>query len=358
MGTLTATDSVDRPLPLFQNGMRPIDLNHDLPALADLMEIGFGAELDESGRAMLREMRMLGRTAWLLSATNAIAPLIGGLQQGYVWMTDGKLIGNVSTMPMTTAQSGQHDRKGTIVANVVVHPDYRRRGIAADLLRESLNDVRRRGFAFAELQVIADNDGARQLYQAAGFRPVRTFTAWARPARLSPPSPLRSYPGMPEATLLTRNDWRLEYELAERARPNQMGGLGWLRPTMPRTFNPNLLAQLGGWLIAQGRESWVVYAPGNAGRVRDRSLWGVARLNMIFGSPDQLDLLIDPALDSAAQTQIARILLRAVLQRLSGRTRTIAIEHPTDDEIGATVLREVGFEPRWTKTTMWLDLRG
>jgi len=351
MGTLTITDHVSSPL-IEVDGSRPIDLNRDLPALADLMEIGFGRELDEGGRAMLREMRMLGRTSWLLHATNALAPLLGGLQEGYVWLIDGKIIGNVSTMPMSAAQSGRPTEKGAIVANVVVHPDYRRQGIAASLLRESLADIRRRGVTFAELQVVADNTHALDLYRAAGFRPVRTFTAWARPARLSAPPPIIPGVGLPEVTLRAGYDWRAEYQLADRARPNSIGRLGWLRPTVPRAFNPGWLTRIGSWLVAQGHESWTVYAPDVSRQHRDRSILGVARLAMAFGSPDQIDLLVDPALDPAAQRQIARVVLRAVLQRLNGRTRPIATEHPTDDVIGAPALAEVGFEARWTKTTM------
>src|SRR5215472_11243147 len=82
------------------DGLRPINLTTDLPQLADLMELGFADALDENGRAIIREMRTLGRVGWLNSAVNRLDGLFGGLQQGFVWIEDGRLVANVSVMPV------------------------------------------------------------------------------------------------------------------------------------------------------------------------------------------------------------------------------------------------------------------
>ncbi len=42
-------------------GLRPLDPRHDLPQVADLIERAFAGELDPSGQAALRELRLIGR---------------------------------------------------------------------------------------------------------------------------------------------------------------------------------------------------------------------------------------------------------------------------------------------------------
>src|ERR1700690_2369755 len=119
---------------LSLDGLRPINLTTDLPQLADLMELGFADALDESGRAIIREMRALGSIGWLNSAVNRLDGLFGGLQQGFVWIEDRRLIGNVSVMPIPYPRAAEPDgAQGAIIANVVVHPEHRRRGLARTL---------------------------------------------------------------------------------------------------------------------------------------------------------------------------------------------------------------------------------
>src|SRR5579864_821413 len=207
---------------LSPDGLRPINLTTDLPQLADLMELGFADALDENGRAIIREMRTLGRIGWLNSAVNRLDGLFGGLQQGFVWIEDGQLVGNVSVMPIPNTRIAEGDSaRGAIIANVVVHPAHRRHGLARSLLNAALDLVERQGRAFATLQVDADNGGARQLYEQLGFREQRTFTRWVRPPRLSAPYPPAD---LPPIVLRPARDWPMEYALAERLRPNAHGG--------------------------------------------------------------------------------------------------------------------------------------
>ncbi|QZX98533.1 GNAT family N-acetyltransferase [Halobaculum rubrum] len=57
---------------------------------------------------------------------------------------------------------------GVHVAELVVHPDYRREGRATRLLQRLLARVDGR----VTLLVAADNDGARRLYESLEFRPT------------------------------------------------------------------------------------------------------------------------------------------------------------------------------------------
>ena len=50
-----------------------------------------------------------------------------------------------------------------------VHPDFRRRGIGARLLRAALTHAHQIGLERVELEVFASNRVARQLYERQGF---------------------------------------------------------------------------------------------------------------------------------------------------------------------------------------------
>jgi len=326
-----------------RDGLRPFRPAGDLLALADLMEIGFSDTMDESGRAAIREMRALGRAGWVAEAINRLEGAFGGLPQGFVWIRDGRLIGNVSIMTAPYPREAEGTNSVAIIANVVVHPDYRRQGIARVLLNRALDLIHERGCVFTLLQVDERNPGAQRLYASFGFRALRAFSRWVRPARLSSPAPLAV---MPAITLRTARDWGLEYDLAQIARPDAQGGMGWLRPTYPGAFRPSLVRGIGNLLMGRAVELWAVYAPNK------QSILASARLTFAFGSPNRFDLLAVPQ-QSTAYFQEA--LLNYMLRRLDDRYRSLVTEHPEDDVFANNLFQKYGFERRRTEVTMRLD---
>lgn len=84
-----------------------------------------------------------------------------GLRTGDVLVdetADGVVVGYL----LPVAGDGVH------VAELVVHPDYRREGRATGLLRRLLAEADGR----VTLLVAADNDGAMRLYESLGFEPT------------------------------------------------------------------------------------------------------------------------------------------------------------------------------------------
>jgi [ribosomal protein S18]-alanine N-acetyltransferase len=57
------------------------------------------------------------------------------------------------------------------ILNVATAPAFRRRGVAANLLRHLLQQTRQEGMERAFLEVRAGNEPAQTLYRAFGFRP-------------------------------------------------------------------------------------------------------------------------------------------------------------------------------------------
>ena len=66
------------------------------------------------------------------------------------------------------------------IANIAVAPEYRRRGVAAQLLDEALSSVSALGVTSVFLEVRLSNDAARGLYASRGFQPVGRRRAYYR----------------------------------------------------------------------------------------------------------------------------------------------------------------------------------
>src|SRR5258705_6662107 len=113
------------------NGLRSVNLRRDLAGIADLIELCFGPTMDEAGRVGVREMRMVAQSPSLSFLYDGIGRVLGGLESGFVWIENGKVVGNASISPANLPTSMG---TGYIIANVAVHPDYRRHGIAQSLM--------------------------------------------------------------------------------------------------------------------------------------------------------------------------------------------------------------------------------
>jgi ribosomal protein S18 acetylase RimI-like enzyme len=324
---------------LVFNGLRPVNLRTDLAGIADLIELCFGPTMDESGRASLREMRMVAQSQSLSFLYDGIGRMLGGLESGYVWIEDGKVVGNVSISPANTPASLG---SGFIIANVAVHPDFRRHGIARELLTASLELIRERRGKFAVLQVDASNEGARHIYDRLGFRAERTFIRWTRSPHARPPAKL---PNMPAITLRQPNEWRAEMALADLARPNELGGIGWIRPVHPQYFRWSILRAITDVTMGRNEEHWIIHSDSR------REILASLRISMSFGGVDRLELLVNPS----RQGQLEEPLLNHALRRLDGRRHALSIEHPADDLYAGRVLERYAFERRYTLTHMRLD---
>ncbi len=324
------------------DGLRPVNLRTDLAPLADLIELVFADTMDQGGAAAVRELRALSRLGPGLGVLPNANDLLQGISLGYVWIANGRLVGNVSVYPANWPRSLG---SAWIIANVGVHPDCRGRGIAARLMRATMDFIRQRGGAAAVLQVDTDNAVARRLYQRLGFHDERDFTLWRRASSLSPPAP----GGAP--LFITRRrpaEWRAEYALAQRVRPPERGGLGWQRPLHPDLFHPPLLRRAQDWLNLRALERLVIRAEGQPRLLA--ALW-IERAALV--SSTQLTLLADP--DGASL--YADALLRLAARRFSGQRGALLIEHPSDETSVVDALQRYHFRAQRQVTHMRWDVR-
>ena len=309
-----------------EDGPRAANLRTDLAAIADLIELVFARTMDEGGRAAIREMRSLARLGPGLGLMARLNEMALGIKMGYVWIEQGKLVGNVSIYPANwPADLGET----WIVANVGVHPQYQRRGIARRLMQLSLDMLALRGAKRAILQVDYDNHPAIHLYESLGFIRERAWTTWRR----------SSFQPAPHATqqtvFITRrrpSEWRAEMALAQRLRPAEQGGLGWMKPLHAHAFNPPWARRLQQWLTMNNTERLIVRSADE--RELLASLW----IENSFGTlSTRLLLLADPAHAEAAEA-----LLSTTIRRF--RTSNLLIEHPEDDLAVVQLLSSYRFQ--------------
>ena len=314
------------------DGIRQINLRTDLAALADLIELVFADSMNQGGRAAVREMRYLSQISMGISLVPGLNDLTHGINMGYVWIADGKLVGNVSVYP---ARQPDDDQTWVIV-NVGVHPDYRRLGIATQLMRASLDFIRARGGQHAILQVASDNAGARRMYEHLGFREERAWILWRR----SGSSRLPAAVGPEASTHIAHrrpSEWQLEYELAQRIRPNERGGLGWLRPLNRHQFRKSWLTHIADWMNMRSTERLVIRAVDESQILA--SLW-IER--SFLASTTHLTLLVDPEYQGLYED----ILIGTAIRRFGGRSSALMIEHPADETTASEVLRGYMFRPQ------------
>ncbi len=308
-------------------GLRPVNLRTDLAPLADLIELAFADSMDNSGRAAIRELRTLSRVAPGLGALLNVNEVAQGIGLGYVWIEDGRLVGNTSVYPAHLPRSYG---SSWIIANVAVHPDYRGRGIARQLMLASMDMIRRRAQSVTVLLQVEDqNSVARHLYESLGFAAERTFNIWRRSSTARIPAPQNAV----YITHRRPDEWKAEYDLAERVRPNPQGGIGWLRPLTTGLFRPSLFKLIGDLFNMRSLERLIVRT--DTDRVLRASLW----IESAFAASSiQLTLLVDP--DYAGVYDDALLNLAA---RRFGLRSALMIEHPADDILTNATLQKYAF---------------
>lgn len=83
----------------------------------------------------------------------------------------------------------------TDMMNIAVHPDYRKQGIATDLIQTLIDTLSKQGSHSLMLEVRQTNEPAKNLYQALGFETVGIRKNYYRNPR--------------EDALILRKEWSL-----------------------------------------------------------------------------------------------------------------------------------------------------
>ncbi|HEY7616599.1 MAG TPA: GNAT family N-acetyltransferase, partial [Terriglobales bacterium] len=162
--------SLPRAIP---GNLRPFDFSKDLLPVADLVELCFADSLDADGRLYIKQMRQAARNGPFLELAAGPGSLRDLPMSGYVWQEDDRVVGNLSLIPFR-----RNGERLYLIANVAVHPDFRKRGIARALTQAVMEELDQRGQKETWLQVDETNDAAVNLYRSMGFRESLRRTSW------------------------------------------------------------------------------------------------------------------------------------------------------------------------------------
>lgn len=130
----------------FPAGTSPVPFGRETVwAARELMKLVYLDGLDDGG------ISFEGFWAWLTSHPQYDADLMFGAE------ASGTVVGFC------------HCWRDAYIKNLVVHPDFRRRGLGSALLTVALRRFAQRGTPYAELETEVDNIKAQSLYRRLGF---------------------------------------------------------------------------------------------------------------------------------------------------------------------------------------------
>ena len=300
--------------------IRPLNPRKDLNRVADLIELCFADTLDPDGQRYLKRMRRAGKNSGIRWFEPS-AFYVNMTADGFVWQEDGEIIGNISLIPFSTL-----GRPIYLIANVAVHPDHRRKGIARALTVAALKQAQGRRIQSIWLQVRDINDPAIHLYESLGFIERARRTTWSLA-----PGKLNAL-GTSGARIIQHNPrhWKQQRKWLRINYPDE---LFWYWPISPNAFKPGIF----GSIIRLFHET----------RIRQ---WGVEKNGMLRGIiswktthsyADQLWLASLPdSEDLVLQTCLPHIHWRERAQR------PLSIDYPMGR--AENILLEAGFNKDYT----------
>jgi ribosomal protein S18 acetylase RimI-like enzyme len=163
----------------------------DLDALIQIATISFAEEYTIQGAtpdSFTREIRLATRGRMI--PLKLLTRLAGYRWAIFVAEVEGRLVGCGGYMGMGRAQME--------LSNLMVHPDYRRRGIGQALLETRLAHLRQDGYRLVTTSILSTNVASLGNIQKQGFELFDEYTLWEHPL------PLPTDPLMAAAPLLSR----------------------------------------------------------------------------------------------------------------------------------------------------------
>ncbi len=311
--------------------LRPFDARHDLNPLADLIELCFADTLDRDGYSYLKQMRSAAHFSaslgWLLTIpAHPNLPL-----SGYVWEEQGQLVGNLTLIPYYTL-----GRRYYLIANVAVHPNHRRQGIASRLTKKAIEHAQQHGAHSLWLQVREDNQAAIRLYRSLGFSEKARRTTWVW--ELIPNA--AAHPASPPTGI----------QIGRRRKEDWLSQRAWLRQAYPPEVDWYLslkIAALGPGLWGALYRLWHSMTVDHWCARQNHHLLGVVTWQSVPSYADILWLATKPEYEE----QVVQALLPFVCKRFTPH-RSLLLDYPAGRAFQA--FQAAGFQPR--QTLIWMSL--
>jgi ribosomal protein S18 acetylase RimI-like enzyme len=307
--------------------IRPLNPQQDLGQVADLIELCFADTLDADGKRYLRRMRKAAQ-AYQNSWLGRTAIQITDAADGFVWEEAGRIVGNISLIPFINLGNFIY-----LIANVAVHPDYRRRGIARSLTSAALEWVQKKRTRSVWLQVRDNNPPAYHLYESAGFIEKARRTTW----KCMPDEVRGAAISGVRITSPKSSDWKSQRTWLLQNYPEE---LFWYWPLRPIAFRSGLWGLFTRMIFDTRLRHWAVEQQG--------ALLGVLSWRTTHTYADQLWL--------AAPPESEDIVLQTLLPHLRWPERSqrpLSLDLPVGR--ASHTLQTAGFRPE--QTLIWMELK-
>lgn len=323
---ITTADSTTHEL--LPHSIRRFEARRDLGRVADLIEICFADTLDPDGARYIQRMRSAAGDPNMLRWASISAEWGNRTMGGYVWEEDGLLVGNLSLIPYSV-----HGKRRYLIANVAVHPEYRRRGIARQLTSQAITFCRQQGIPEVWLHVREENDPAVSLYRSLNFIERARRTTWHSQsdyARGETPAGLA-------LGKRHKEDWSVQRQWLIQNYPPEVT---WHLQFSMNTLKPGLAGALARLFSETYLQQWTVQ--------RDRRLQAAVAWQASSTFANILWLAAPPQADDEA---IQALLLYA--RRQVPSRRPLSLDYPAQQSSDA--IQSTGFKAYQTLIWMALD---
>ncbi len=300
----------------------------DLDALITIAKASFAEEYIASGQSpdsFVRQVRMVvsGR---MIPFT--LLSILAGIQwKLYVAEVDGAVVGCSSYM----------GRKTMELANLMIHPEYRRRGIGQALLEKRLQHLKAKGYPFVKTTVLATNEASLGNLHKQGFEVFDRYSV------LEIPLPLRNNTTGPMHSITSRQVKQSDI-FAFKEIEIQVANPAWLQ--IQGSAAPNYFPSRGDQLMQQftNGQRWT--------RVFVKNTITIGFLSASTSSSHTKGTLFRPVVAQENIEHLSQMLQEAAvwLQHLGKETMQIGI--PDESELLIDELQNNG----WVKTLSWVQL--
>lgn len=305
--------------------LRAMNMFRDLPAVADLIELCFASTMDNDGQRYIADMRRASRDDGFLRWASHMTESASLPLTGFVWEEDSRIVGNASLIPFR-----DQGKRIYLIANIAVHPEYRRRGIARLLTQRAMKYGWDKKASALWLHVRDDNPGAIGLYNELGFLEIARRTTWA--ARPDPnfPRPATDIQIVPRHPRF----WSLQQDWLRRLHPD---ALGWYRSFNINSLRPGLMNWFYLLFVDVNIKQWA-------------AVRGDRLLATLSWAPHggRSEALIAAAGEGAEPEALVQLLIHA--RRSLGGNSRLSLEHPAAEMVEAFLA--AGFTER--RTLLWM----
>ena len=310
--------------------IRPMSMFRDLPAVADLIELCFADSMDRDGRRYIADMRRASHDNSFLNWASNMTETASLPLTGYVWDEDNRIVGNASLIPFRNKGNRIY-----LIANIAVHPDYRRRGIGRTLTQRSMQHGWSKKATALWLHVRDDNPGAIRMYEDLGFQGIAKRTNWI--AKSDPDFPKPDS----DIEIVTRHPrfWSQQNDWLRRLNPDI---LNWYHPNNINSLRPGLMNWLYLLFVDMNIKQWAA--------VQNNKLLATLAWTSQGGGSKSLIAATPPAQDVAENSVGALTQLLIHARRTLFTHSTLSLEYPGGELTDAFI--SAGFTER--RTLLWM----